>query len=102
MAGTIAEGKTLPTVILRQIVEKTDGVPLFVEEMTKAILESEVVRTRRSLRTHRGGGGGDHSDHAARCPHGPAGSLGHRQSLAQLGAVIGRQFPYALVRADRV
>jgi len=36
----IADGKTLPHEVLAQIVEKTDGVPLFVEELTKAILES--------------------------------------------------------------
>jgi class 3 adenylate cyclase/predicted ATPase len=36
----VAGGKKLPAQVLNQIVEKTDGVPLFVEEMTKAILES--------------------------------------------------------------
>ena len=36
----VTDGKTLPQEVLAQIVEKTDGVPLFVEEMTKAILES--------------------------------------------------------------
>src|SRR5262249_32434924 len=36
----MTDGKTLPQEVLTQIVEKTDGVPLFVEEMTKAILES--------------------------------------------------------------
>jgi predicted ATPase len=36
----ITDGKALPTEILQQIIAKTDGVPLFVEEMTKAILES--------------------------------------------------------------
>ena len=40
MAEHVAGGKRLPTEVLRQVVEKTDGVPLFVEEMTKAILES--------------------------------------------------------------
>ena len=33
-------GKTFPAAVLQQIIAKTDGVPLFVEEMTKAILES--------------------------------------------------------------
>ena len=37
---TRAGGKYLPHQVLQQIVEKTDGVPLFVEEITKAILES--------------------------------------------------------------
>src|SRR5205807_6901337 len=36
----MTDGKTFPQEVLAQIVEKTDGVPLFVEEMTKAILES--------------------------------------------------------------
>ena len=36
----ITDGKTLPQEVLQQIIAKTDGVPLFVEEMTKAILES--------------------------------------------------------------
>jgi predicted ATPase len=35
----LTDGKTLPQEVLVQIVEKTDGVPLFVEELTKAILE---------------------------------------------------------------
>ena len=36
----MTDGKTLPAEVLQQIIAKTDGVPLFVEEMTKAILES--------------------------------------------------------------
>ena len=36
----ITNGKTFPAEVLQQILTKTDGVPLFVEEMTKAILES--------------------------------------------------------------
>ena len=36
----MTDGKTFPPEVLTQIVAKTDGVPLFVEEMTKAILES--------------------------------------------------------------
>ena len=100
MAGTIAEGKTLPPGILTQIVEKTDGVPLFVEEMTKAILESDVLRDA-----------GDHyeltrSVEAVTIPitlhdalMARLDRLGTAKNLAQLGAVIGRQFPYELVKA---
>jgi predicted ATPase len=40
VAEHVAGGKKLPAQVLDQIVEKTDGVPLFVEELTKAILES--------------------------------------------------------------
>ena len=36
----MTDGKTFPAEVLQQIVAKTDGVPLFVEEITKAILES--------------------------------------------------------------
>src|SRR5262249_16112160 len=36
----VTHGKTLPKEVVQQIIAKTDGVPLFVEEMTKAILES--------------------------------------------------------------
>src|SRR5206468_4180756 len=36
----MTDGKTLPQELLAQVVEKTDGVPLFVEELTKTILES--------------------------------------------------------------
>jgi class 3 adenylate cyclase len=40
----IARGKRLPEVLLDEIAAKTDGVPLFVEEMTKAVIESGVLR----------------------------------------------------------
>ena len=36
----MTDGKSLPQEVLQQIIAKTDGVPLFVEEITKAILES--------------------------------------------------------------
>ena len=50
----MTDGKTFPAEVLQQIIEKTDGVPLFVEEMTKAILESGQLKARRwALRTHR-------------------------------------------------
>ena len=39
----VAGGKRLPDQVLKQIVERTDGVPLFVEEMTKAVLGSELL-----------------------------------------------------------
>src|SRR5262245_45236966 len=40
----ITDGKIFPAAVLQQIIEKTDGVPLFVEEVTKAILESGQLR----------------------------------------------------------
>jgi class 3 adenylate cyclase/predicted ATPase len=44
LATQVAGGKTLPTDIVQQLVDKTDGVPLFVEEMTKSVLESGVLK----------------------------------------------------------
>ncbi len=50
MALRVTGGKALPAEILEQIVAKTDGVPLFVEELTKAVLEFGIVaRLRRPL-----------------------------------------------------
>src|SRR5687767_4701680 len=44
LAERVAGGKALPAEVLAQIVTKTDGVPLFVEELTKAVLESGLLR----------------------------------------------------------
>ena len=100
IATTVAGGKALPADILTQIVEKTDGVPLFVEEMTKAILESGVLRdtgTRYEL---------TRPMETVTIPITLHDSLMARldqqataKSLAQLGAVIGRQFSYELIKA---
>jgi class 3 adenylate cyclase len=40
MVSALASGKALPAMLLEQILTRTDGVPLFVEELTKSILES--------------------------------------------------------------
>ena len=44
LIGDLARGKALPEEVLRQIIAKADGVPLFVEELTKAVLESGLLR----------------------------------------------------------
>ena len=41
----IARGKALPPIILKQIVERTDGIPLFVEELTRSVLEGGFLRS---------------------------------------------------------
>jgi class 3 adenylate cyclase/tetratricopeptide (TPR) repeat protein len=43
LIGDLARGKAVPEEVLRQIVAKADGVPLFVEELTKAVLESGLL-----------------------------------------------------------
>ena len=44
MVLRVTGGKSLPAEVQREITEKTDGVPLFVEELTKTILESGVLK----------------------------------------------------------
>jgi predicted ATPase len=44
MLTRLTGDKTLPAEVVQQIVAKTDGVPLFVEELTKAVVESEALR----------------------------------------------------------
>ena len=77
MVENVTGGKPLPDEVLEQIIEKTDGVPLFVEELTKTILESgqlseESDRYVASGPLPRGG----HPEHAARFTHGTTGPPG--------------------------
>ncbi len=44
LVGQIAGGKALPDEVVSRIVDRTDGVPLFVEELTKSVLESGLLR----------------------------------------------------------
>src|SRR5919202_303256 len=91
----MTDGKTLPQEVLTQVVEKTDGVPLFVEEMTKAILESgHLKETDRHYELT-----GSFSTLAI--PATLQDSLMARldrlvtaKAVAQYAAVIGRQFGY--------
>ena len=43
MVTQVASGRALPTEVMKQIVAKTDGNPLFVEELTKAVLEAGIL-----------------------------------------------------------
>jgi predicted ATPase len=44
MATRVARGKRLPDAVVRDLIAKSDGVPLFIEELTKAVVESGLVR----------------------------------------------------------
>jgi predicted ATPase len=46
LTGRVAHGKALPPEVVEQVVAKTDGVPLFVEELTKMVLESGLLQER--------------------------------------------------------
>ena len=41
------QGKALPKTLLRQIIDKTNGVPLFVEELTRMIIESDLMEEKK-------------------------------------------------------
>ena len=76
----VTHGKALPSEVVEQIVAKTDGVPLFVEELTKMVLESGLLQERaeRYALTGSAAPAGD-PRHAARLADGAAGSLGDRE-----------------------
>jgi class 3 adenylate cyclase/tetratricopeptide (TPR) repeat protein len=100
MIGGVAGGKALPPEVVAQIAVKTDGVPLFVEELTKMVLESGLLHE-----------GEDH--YALPGPLPPLAipatlydsllarldRLGPVKAVAQLAATIGRTFAYDLLRA---
>jgi len=98
IVNKLTNGKNLPNEVLEQIVAKTDGVPLFVEELTKMVLESGLLI--------------EHNNHFALA--GPLPPLAIPTTLhdslmarfdrlatvkevAQLGATIGREFTYELL-----
>jgi class 3 adenylate cyclase/predicted ATPase len=86
LVAQVAEGNALPDEVVDQIVDRTDGVPLFVEELTKSVLESGVslVGIPTTL----------HDSLMARLDR-----LAPVRLVAQIGAAIGRQFTYVLLRA---
>ncbi|MFM0174733.1 adenylate/guanylate cyclase domain-containing protein [Paraburkholderia sediminicola] len=100
IADQLVGSKPLPEELLTQILERTDGVPLFVEELTQAVLESGFLRDA-----------GDHWELTrplpplaipstiqdslmARLDH-----LGKTKEVAQIGACIGREFDHELLAA---
>src|SRR5262249_4222396 len=96
----MTESKTLPQEVLAQVVEKTDGVPLFVEEMTKAILETGSLKEVDGHYELTG------SFSTFAIPATLQDSLMARldrlvtaKGIAQIGATIGRQFSYVLLQA---
>ena len=52
MIDRVTGNKALPESIRQEIIERTDGIPLFVEEMTKAVLEAESEGAPRAHRSY--------------------------------------------------
>jgi class 3 adenylate cyclase/tetratricopeptide (TPR) repeat protein len=96
----VAGDKKLPTEILDRVVEHTDGIPLFIEELTKTLLEGGVLKEGDGRYLH-----GDamptlaipsslQDSLMARLDH-----LAPGKEVAQIGAAIGREFSYAVLEA---
>lgn len=95
----VTGGRALPTEVMRHIVAKTDGNPLFVEELTKAVLEGGI------LAEHADGYRLDGPLPPLAIPATLQDSLMARldrlvsvREIAQIGAAIGREFSYSLIR----
>ena len=101
MIDRVVGDKSLPANIRQDIIERTDGIPLFVEEITKAVLEAESQRA---------------AEHGSAAVPSPAlavpaslhaslmarlDRLGSAKEVAQIGAAIGREFSYELIRPLR-
>ena len=100
MVERVVGDKALPDEVAAQIVAKTDGVPLFVEELTKAVLESGLLEDA-----------GDHYELSGPLPPLAIPATLHDsllarldrlapvKEIAQIGAAIGREFSHALLAA---
>ncbi len=94
----VAGGKPMPPEVLDQILMKTDGIPLFVEELTKAVIESGLLRDA-----------GDHFELSGPLPPlaipatlhdsllARLNRLAPVKEVAQIGAVVGRAFSHELL-----
>ena len=100
MTGRVAHGKALPPEVVAQVVAKTDGVPLFVEELTKMVLESGLLREIEGRYELSGPlpplaiPTTLHDSLMARLDR-----LATVKAMAQLGATLGREFSYELLQA---
>ena len=96
----LARDKALPVEVVQHLVTRTDGVPLFVEELTKMLLESGLLREEGAHYVLTGPLASVpipatlHDALMARLDR-----LGAAKAVAQLGAVLGREFAYALIQA---
>ena len=100
LVSQVTGGRKLPAEVLAQIVAKTDGVPLFVEELTKNVLESGLLTE----------GGGRYRLEGPLPPLAIPSTLQDSlmarldrlaavKEIAQIGAAIGREFSYSLLHA---
>jgi predicted ATPase len=100
MIARVTGGKALPPAVLQHVMTKTDGVPLFVEELTKTVLASGLLRETEGHYELTGPlpplaiPATLHDSLMARLDR-----LATVKAVAQLGAVLGRTFSYELLQA---
>ena len=100
MMGHMTGGKVLPKEIAEQIIDRTDGVPLFIEELTKAVIEGGIVTDAGDRYAVAGPIGplaiptSLHASLLARLDR-----LAPTREVAQIGATLGRSFSYELINA---
>ena len=99
MIDGVIGNKLLPANIRQHIIERTDGIPLFVEEMTRAVLEAkdEEAAERTVAAVPSPSIAVPPSLHASLMAR--LDRLGSAKEVAQIGAVIGREFSHALLAA---
>ena len=99
MIDNVVGNKLLPASIRQDIIERTDGIPLFVEEMTKAVLEtgSESVAEQTAAAVPFPALAVPASLHASLMAR--LDRLGPAKEVAQIGSAIGREFSHALLAA---
>lgn len=100
LINSLAGNKKLPDGLVDQLIQKTDGVPLFVEELTKTVLHSELMKEHErhfelteplaSLKIP----STLHDSLIARLDR-----MSQAKSIAQIGSTLGREFPYSLLAA---
>jgi class 3 adenylate cyclase/tetratricopeptide (TPR) repeat protein len=100
VVSSIARGKLIPGEVMRGLTQRCEGVPLFAEEVTRAVMESGAIEEREfsweltgPLPTELIPASIDASLMAR------IDRLGEARATAQLAATIGREFSYALLRA---
>jgi len=99
MIDCVVGSKLLPADVRQDIIQRTDGIPLFVEEMTKAVVEaeSEGEARRTAAAVPSPALAVPPSLHASLMAR--LDRLGPAKELAQIGAAIGREFSHALLAA---
>ena len=98
LVNDVTKGRVLPAEVLEQILARTDGVPLFIEELTKTVLETGLLRQVEDRYVLTGPlpplaiPSTLHASLMARLDR-----LASVKDVAQIGATIGREFSYGLV-----